>query len=92
MMNWKLLFTVAMAFIFAPALLAQSDSKIAAWSAPEREIMVPVEGGEVYVRVNGDIENCAATPAVFIHGGPGGDPCGFCCFAWAFKRTPHYSL
>ncbi len=70
-MNWKLLFAAAMALIFAPALLAQHDTKTGAWSAPDQEIMVPVEGGEVYVRINGDHENNAATPAVFIHGGPG---------------------
>lgn len=47
-----------------------------AWSAPDRELMVPVEGGKVYVRVNGDLDS-AATPAVFIHGGPGGTHVGF---------------
>ncbi|GAB5349455.1 proline iminopeptidase-family hydrolase [Alteriqipengyuania sp. 357] len=41
-----------------------------AYAAPERELMVPVEGGKVYVRVNGDLD--AAPPVVFLHGGPGG--------------------
>ena len=41
-----------------------------AYAAPDRELMVPVEGGNVYVRVNGDLD--AAPPVVFLHGGPGG--------------------
>lgn len=41
-----------------------------AYAAPERELMVAVEGGDVYVRVNGDLD--AASPVVFLHGGPGG--------------------
>ncbi|MEL7730848.1 proline iminopeptidase-family hydrolase [Citromicrobium bathyomarinum] len=43
---------------------------VEAYAAPERELMVPVEGGDVYVRVNGDLD--AAPPVVFLHGGPGG--------------------
>lgn len=42
-----------------------------AYPAPTREAMVPVEGGRVYVRVNGDLAG-ARPPVVFIHGGPGG--------------------
>lgn len=41
-----------------------------AWAMPERELMVPVEGGRVWVSVNGDIDADAA-PVVFVHGGPG---------------------
>jgi proline-specific peptidase len=41
-----------------------------AWAMPERELMVPVEGGRVWVSVNGDLE-AAGAPVVFIHGGPG---------------------
>ncbi|QIG81808.1 proline iminopeptidase-family hydrolase [Sphingosinithalassobacter tenebrarum] len=39
-------------------------------------MMVPVEGGRVYVRLNGTIGK-GATPAIFIHGGPGGTHIGF---------------
>jgi proline iminopeptidase/L-proline amide hydrolase len=46
------------------------------WSAPERELKVAVEGGDIWVRVNGDLE-AAAEPVIFIHGGPGGTHMGF---------------
>jgi len=42
------------------------------YPAPELEKMVPVEGGRVYVRVNGRL-NGAKPPIVMLHGGPGGD-------------------
>ena len=48
----------------------------AAWALPERETMVPVEGGRVWTSVNGDI-SASAPPVVFIHGGPGGTHGGF---------------
>jgi proline iminopeptidase/L-proline amide hydrolase len=38
--------------------------------APDREAMVPVRGGRIYVRVNGAIEGRPA-PVLFCHGGPG---------------------
>jgi L-proline amide hydrolase len=38
---------------------------------PDREAMVPVAGGRVYVRVNGDLRG-PKPPLVAIHGGPGG--------------------
>ena len=43
------------------------------WRAPppERELMVPVRGGRIYVRVNGRLDG--ARPALLVaHGGPGG--------------------
>lgn len=43
----------------------------AGYPAPTREMMVPVSGGRVYVRVNGDLAATRA-PVVFLHGGPGG--------------------
>ena len=46
------------------------------YPAPTREAMVPVEGGRVYVRVNGDL-SAAKPPVVFIHGGPGGTHSAF---------------
>ena len=67
------------AALLAAAPLAAQDPALPAtpadWSAPDRELMVPVEGGRVWVRVNGDLS--AATPAIFIHGGPGGTHTGF---------------
>ena len=38
--------------------------------AAEREVMVPVEGGHIYVRLNGDLNN-GRPPIVMTHGGPG---------------------
>ncbi|MEO5494444.1 MAG: proline iminopeptidase-family hydrolase [Sphingomonas sp.] len=41
------------------------------YPAPDLEKMVPVEGGRVYVRVNGDLKG-PRPPIVMLHGGPGG--------------------
>ena len=43
----------------APAPAPVQAVAVDAYAAPDRELMVPVEGGEVYVRVNGDL---AAAP------------------------------
>ncbi|MBB4096831.1 proline iminopeptidase-family hydrolase [Sphingomonas kyeonggiensis] len=43
--------------------------------APDKELMVPVEGGSVYVRVNGDLKG-KLPPLIYAHGGPGGDHSG----------------
>lgn len=37
---------------------------------PDREEMVPVPGGRIYVRINGDLTG-PRPPIVFVHGGPG---------------------
>jgi proline iminopeptidase/L-proline amide hydrolase len=37
---------------------------------PDREDMVPVEGGRIYVRVNGDLKG-PKPPLIMAHGGPG---------------------
>lgn len=37
---------------------------------PDRELMVPVQGGRVYVRVNGRLDS-ARPPLILAHGGPG---------------------
>lgn len=37
---------------------------------PDREEMIPVEGGRLYVRINGDLHNGRA-PLIMVHGGPG---------------------
>jgi proline iminopeptidase/L-proline amide hydrolase len=42
------------------------------YPAPDVEKMVAVEGGRVYVRVNGKLDS-AKPPIVMLHGGPGGD-------------------
>lgn len=46
------------------------------WSVPTSEHRVAVEGGRVWVRVNGVI-GAGATPVVVIHGGPGGTHAAF---------------
>jgi proline iminopeptidase/L-proline amide hydrolase len=43
---------------------------------PDRELMVPVEGGRIYVRTNGPLHG-PKLPILFIHGGPGGTHAGF---------------
>lgn len=42
---------------------------------PDRELMVPVEGGRIYVRVNGDLRG-PKPPLVYMHGGPGSGHAG----------------
>lgn len=42
---------------------------------PDRELMVPVEGGRIYVRVNGDLAG-PRLPLVYLHGGPGSGHAG----------------
>ncbi|MEO0699250.1 MAG: proline iminopeptidase-family hydrolase [Pseudomonadota bacterium] len=81
----RLLGLYALAILLAAPLNAQSPSDAAAplperpapFSAPDHEMMVPVEGGKVWVRINGDIASSDKAPAVFIHGGPGGTHAGF---------------
>ena len=43
--------------------------------APDRELMVPVEGGNIYVRVNGSLEG-PRLPLIYMHGGPGSGHAG----------------
>lgn len=43
---------------------------------PDRELFVPVPGGRLYVRVNGDPAG-PRLPLVMLHGGPGGSHHGF---------------
>lgn len=57
----------------APGALARSMGAI---PAPDREAMVPVKGGRIYVRVNGDLAS-ARPPLILIHGGPGGTHAAF---------------
>ena len=44
--------------------------------APDQEAMVPVNGGRIYVRVNGALAG-AKPPILFIHGGPGSSHWGW---------------
>ncbi len=46
------------------------------YAAPTRELMVPVAGGRIYVRVNGDLK-ASRPPILMIHGGPGGTHAAF---------------
>jgi proline iminopeptidase/L-proline amide hydrolase len=59
----------------AAALTRPAGARVAPLAAsvrikPDREEMVPVEGGRIYVRVNGDLGG-PRPPIVFAHGGPG---------------------
>lgn len=81
----RLLGLCALAIVWAAPLTAQptpdstapAPERPAPFSAPDRELMVPVEGGKVWVRINGDITSSDKAPAIFIHGGPGGTHAGF---------------
>lgn len=54
---------------------------------PDRELMVPVEGGSIYVRVNGDL-NGPRAPFIGMHGGPGSGHSGLLPFtAMADERA-----
>ena len=70
----------AFASLTAATPLAAQDVALpeapAAWAKADRELMVPVEGGNVWVRVNGDLD-AEHPPVIFIHGGPGGTHLGF---------------
>ena len=48
----------------------------ASYPPPDRELMAPVPGGRVYVRVNGKLDG-PRLPVVMIHGGPGGTHSAF---------------
>lgn len=75
-------FALAALALAAPLAAYAEPTPVAAtkqarpWALPEREIMVPVEGGNVWVGINGDLA-AKAPPVVFVHGGPGGTHLGF---------------
>jgi proline iminopeptidase/L-proline amide hydrolase len=48
----------------------------ASYPPPDRELMAPVPGGRVYVRVNGRLDG-PRPPLVMIHGGPGSTHAAF---------------
>jgi proline iminopeptidase/L-proline amide hydrolase len=55
----------------AGALVRPAFARDAHYPRATREAMLPVPGGRVYVRINGDLGGPRA-PLVLIHGGPGG--------------------
>ena len=65
----------ALAFAEEPASPPAPSAAASDWSAPSAEYRVAVEGGSVWVRVNGKLGS--ATPVVFVHGGPGGTHLAF---------------
>ncbi|MEM7700296.1 MAG: proline iminopeptidase-family hydrolase [Pseudomonadota bacterium] len=75
---------VMVAFNAIPALAEEP----APFAAPDRELMVPVEGGRVYVRINGQVDDTDKAPAIFIHGGPGGTHTGFAAMLGLAKDRP----
>jgi proline iminopeptidase/L-proline amide hydrolase len=62
--------TLASAPMLGDAKLAQALQLAGIRFRPDREEMVPVPGGRIYVRINGDLA-AARPPIVLIHGGPG---------------------
>jgi proline-specific peptidase len=55
---------------FSKEPISQEIVIVQPFADPDQELMVPVEGGRVYVRVN-EGSNKGNLPAIFIHGGPG---------------------
>ncbi|WAT18087.1 proline iminopeptidase-family hydrolase [Aurantiacibacter sp. MUD11] len=66
----------ALALSAVPASAQEVPAHAQDWSDPTSQHMVEVEGGRVWVRVNG-IYTRDNPPVVFIHGGPGGTHLGF---------------
>lgn len=78
-MMLKPLFAAALALLPLAAQaqpVALPKDPAADWSVATSEHRVAVEGGKVWVRVNGVIGE-GATPVIFIHGGPGGTHLAF---------------
>jgi proline-specific peptidase len=78
---------LAGSLIFITQATALDETAVAAYANPDQELMVPVEGGRVYVRINGKI-GTKATPAVFIHGGPGGTHNSFASILGLAEERP----
>lgn len=66
--TWQRVFILLLA---AFAISSTAFARPIVFPPPDRELMVPVSGGRIYVRVNGPI-NGSKLPLVLIHGGPGG--------------------
>lgn len=56
---------------FCLLAITSAEARPPVFPAPDKELMVPVEGGRIYVRINGRIDG-PKPPIVVIHGGPGG--------------------
>jgi proline iminopeptidase/L-proline amide hydrolase len=52
----------------SPALARAAEASV---PPPDRELRIPVQGGSVYVRINGDLSG-PRPPIIMVHGGPGG--------------------
>ncbi|MEM1197641.1 MAG: proline iminopeptidase-family hydrolase [Pseudomonadota bacterium] len=72
-------------FVIASPLSANEP---APFSDPDRELMVPVDGGRVYVRINGEVDDAKKAPAIFIHGGPGGNHTAFAAMLGLAQDRP----
>lgn len=60
-----------LALTAATAFAGRAMAQDAVVPAADRELRVAVQGGEIQVRVNGDL-NARHKPLVLVHGGPGG--------------------
>ena len=67
LLRWRALTALLVLLAAASPLSARPLT----FPGPERELMVPVQGGRVYVRVNG-VDKPGKLPIILIHGGPGG--------------------
>ena len=66
-MSLRIAVALSLALSLAGPARAAEKATIA---SPSRELRVPVTGGSIYVRVNGDLAGPVA-PVVLLHGGPG---------------------
>lgn len=65
-----------LALLWFPLLLAgPAYARPARFPPPDRELMVPVEGGRIYVRINGRLDG-PNPPIILAHGGPGATHAG----------------
>jgi proline iminopeptidase/L-proline amide hydrolase len=56
--------------VAALVIASPASARPTQFPAPDRELMVPVAGGRVYVRVNGRLDGIRL-PVIISHGGPG---------------------
>ena len=73
--NRRELITAAAALPLAFSSVGAFAKGLTAVPPPTREAMVPVPGGRVYVRINGDLTG-PRLPVILAHGGPGGTHVG----------------